>query len=64
MHQVSVVILTFTVLAFCLVEFDSKALSPKICPIVNMLSCFPGGRSTGLGNACRMRSSSGHRSCF
>lgn len=53
-HQLSIFILTFTVLAFCLVEFDSKALIPTICPIVNTLSCFPGGRLTVLGNARKM----------
>lgn len=57
MRQLSIVILTFTVLAFCLVEFDSKALIPKICPIDNTLSCFPGGTLTDLGNACEMWSS-------
>lgn len=53
MHQLSVAILTFTVLAFCLVEFDSEALIPKICPVVNTLSYFPGGRLTVLGKACK-----------
>lgn len=52
MPQLSQVVLTCTVLASCLIEFDSKALTPKICPVVNTLSCFPGGRSTVWGNAC------------
>lgn len=53
-HQLSVALLTFTVLAFCLVEFYSEALIPKTCPVVNTLSCFPGGILTVWGNACKI----------